>query len=542
MAFNFFANMNPLSAAAPAYDKAKWQTKVAPSNSLDNNQRQASLNNALRNIQGAGFVGGTARLLGDYVNNITKPSASSRNQGTPYNREQYMKAVGQQDLRNIEDKYGNTAITQPEDVFNAAPSTKKSAQRFGTDQEKSMREASQQVASINPEVESAKKTYEKAMGNIKENTPAKEYGSKADLDVFNKYNAAGPAMSNAAFVLRSVDESGNPLNKKSEETEATSPEEAAAEAYGQDTTAAVIDPATGQAIPYSDLTLAGQQLAADDYAGHAAAQYLYGTEGLYDKYGDDWSKFQREGTYDEWQAALSDPRMAQYFTNITTDKDFLDDNGNFDFDKYWQHAVTLDAMNTPELSDRDFALVYGDSSGVLNANNMWRRDMMQNSPAMYGLSIDTNAEYPAEYQQYLNSLAQGENAPIYQDENGNMYYNGFGDNGLNNDQLLSLLNMQTMQDAMMTYGTPDAYSLNEANMLANMPGWNTTYSDEAAEGYSNNYGMPENFDLKTYNPYALNPNQLYYMLNGGDQVYDPTGYIMNEYMNTPAGLYYTRNS
>lgn len=481
--------------------------------------------------------------LKSYVSPYIKNNQSDfgRGQGTPYNREQYMKAVGQQDLRNIEDKYGNTAITQPEDVFNAAPSTKKSAKRFGTDQEKSMREASQQVASINSEAESAKKTYEKAMGNIKENTPAKEYGSKADLDVFNKYKAPGPAMSNAAFVLRSVDESGNPLNKKSEGTGAASPEEAAAEAYGQDTSVAVIDPVTGQTIPYSDLTLAGQQLAADDYAGHAAAQYLYDT--LNGKYGDDWSKFQREGTREEWQAALNDDRLKQYFTDVLTDEDFIDEaTGEFDFDKYWNHAIFLDAMDTPTLSDRDFNLIYGNSAGVLNANDMWRAQQMMANPDRYGIAVDTSADIPAEYQEYFDILSQGENSPLYQDESGNVYYGGFGENGLNQDQLTSLLNMQTLQDSAMTYGIPDAYSLDEMNMLSQMPGWNMTYADEAGEGYSNNFGMPDNLDLKTYNPYALTPTQLYYMLNGGDQVYDPTGYIMNEYMNTPAGLYYTRNS
>lgn len=504
--------------------------------------------------------------LHEAAKNIRQIAQTGRNRATPS-----LNDKSQRGLLSLQQTRGNAALLRPDVVYNAASSP--DADIFGT------RNANANIAAdyFNPSAassnvanlmkadeaekenlklpgsgestgqEAAKSAYGTAMRNIKnkKTTADRPWGSENTVKYGTDQEISMRQASNQLFggdydteqQKKAEAEAAEAANAKSK-----SPEEAAAEAYGQDTTASVIDPTTGQAIPYSDLTLAGQQLAADDYAGHAAAQYLYGTEGLYDKYGDDWSKFQREGTYDEWQAALSDPRMAQYFTNITTDKDFLDENGNFDFDKYWQHAVTLDAMNTPELSDRDFALVYGDSSGVLNANNMWRRDMMQNSPAMYGLSIDTNAEYPAEYQQYLNSLAQGENAPIYQDENGNMYYNGFGDNGLNNDQLLSLLNMQTMQDAMMTYGTPDAYSLNEANMLANMPGWNTTYSDEAAEGYSNNYGMPENFDLKTYNPYALNPNQLYYMLNGGDQVYDPTGYIMNEYMNTPAGLYYIRNS
>ena len=537
MAFNFFANMNPLSAAAPAYNKAKWQTKAASSNSLDNNQRQSSLNNALKNIQGAGFVGGTAGLLGNYINNITKPSTSSRNQGTPYNREQYMKAVGQQDLRNIEDKYGNTAITQPEDVFNAAPSTKKSAQRFGTDQEKSMREASRQITAMNPEVQADKKIYEKAMGNIKENTPEKEYGSKANLDVFNKYAPAGPAASNAAFVLRSTDESGNPL--KEVEAAATASGETSPESYGSDNTAVVIDPATGQAVAWDDLTLAGQQLAADDYAGHAAAEYLYDT--LNGKYGDDWSKFQREGTKEEWQAALNDDRLKQYFTDVLTDEDFIDDaTGEFDFDKYWNHALFLDAMDTPTLSNRDLNLIYGNSAGVLNANDMWRAQQMMANPDRYGIAVDTSTEIPAEYQEYFNTLGEGENSPLYQDENGNVYYGGFGDNGLNQDQLTSLLNMQTLQDSAMTYAMPDAYSIDEMNMLSQMPGWDMTYANEAGEGYSNNFGMPENFDLKTYNPYALTPTQLYYMLNGGDQVYDPTGYVMSQYMK-PSELYYTRN-
>lgn len=526
-----------------------------------------------------------AKAAVDTGNNFRKQNLG-RGQGTPISSVDYRKSLldkgvaGKETLNSLKEKYNGTvgptsftgAINSVKNSYTPAPS------RFRNSREEYAAKAgSKALASAETkELEEDKSKYEEAMRNIKSaDRIAGNVKKRKQMENISENSMATPGahLSNLAWINRLSDDDFltqvNPFNipeaqdkvndslsQKTDEYSDTaiksspqiidsnsqSPEEAAAEAYGQDTTAAVIDPVTGQAIPYSDLTIAGQQLAADDYAGHAAAQYLYGTEGLYDKYGDDWSKFQREGTYDEWKAVLSDPRMAQYFTNITTDKDFLDENGNFDFDKYWQHAITLDAMNTPELSDRDFALIYGDSSGVLNANNMWRRDMMQNSPSMYGLSIDTNAEYPTEYQQYLNSLVQGENAPIYQDENGNMYYNGFGDNGLNSDQLLSLLNMQTMQDAMMTYGTPDAYSLNEANMLANMPGWDTTYSDEAAEGYSNNYGMPENFDLKTYNPYALNPNQLYYMLNGGDQVYDPTGYIMNEYMNTPAGLYYTRNS
>ena len=496
-----------------------------------------------------------------------KKTNMSRGEGTPFNKAQYNDAIGQQDRRNTLEsqrkKFGNAIFNNANAIYNAPlsagisqpakPSMTGKTQKQYEDEMARYKQASagneirakQQAAEEEKGREEDKSKYESAMGELKKlANPKPQYIYDNVLDVFNPWDeegntkAPGPHMSNIAFVQKAIDENtGKELAKQYNADLKTADTSNAVE----DEAGNIVDADTGLVIASDHegpWTLAGAELANDDYAGRAAAEYLYNNEALRDKYGDDWSAFQRNGTYDEWRAALEDQAMAQYFTDITNDRDFWTD-GAFDFDKYWRHAILLDTMDTPNLSDRDFKLVYGNSAGVLNANDIYRAQQMQANPDRYGLAVDTSADYPTEYADYFKTLSEGENAPLYYDENGNMFYGGFGDNGLSQDQLVSLLNMQALQDSALTYNIPDAYSLDEMNMLSNNPGWNTIYANSAVDdSYSNNFGMPENFDLNNYNPYMLNPNQLYYMLNGEGQAYDPAGYVMNTYM---PGLYYTRN-
>ena len=516
-------------------------------------------------------MAGITRQVLDYFGNIFAPYQEKATNSIQKNQNVQKLETGRRNL-------GPASITQPQTIYSAKPSSIASQPQKPSPTGKTKAEFEPENAKYEEDLERWEKAnqghksavrgrqnqyktqYEDVMGTIADEANAEpQYVYENIFDVFSPWDEKGnprkpgPHLSNIAWTQRLVsDEQGKELaDKYNEDLSSDLKEEAGAkekdtsseaEASPEiDMTETIIDPNTGEEISLADLTLAGHSIAADDYAGIASAKYLYEHPELYSKYGDDWSEFQRNGTYKEWQDLLNaelNPEMAQYFAYITGDKQFRDETtGKFDFDTYWQHAIGLDPMDVANLSDADRMMIYGDSAAAAQAMNDWRASMMENSPEAYALMLDP--DYDDQYGDFVDQYAQS--GAIFLDADNNAYFGGFGDGGLSHDQLVSLLNMQTMQDISMLpmYGG-NAYTLNELNSLSEDPGWNTVYGEEEAAGSSNDYGMPEGWaDNANYNPYAVNAAQLAYMLGMSDQVYDPTGYVMNAY--SPRGLYYTRN-
>lgn len=513
------------------------------------------------------ILNGVNKYSQSSINSARTPDVSNlgRGQGTAYNSSQYRNALNRQSLDSLESQrrdLGTGIFTNAKSIYNAPfssdvdqptkPSmTGKTKEQYENamgvyDTALASSDAiKQQEQSVKEERRKKNKSqYENAIGSIEESIlAAPQYVYNNVLDVFEPWDeegnprSVGPHLSNIAWTQRLVDEEegkelADEYNKDVDKTKLSGSGSASDDASGElDVTSTVVDPDTGEEIALTDLTLAGAELADDDYAGIAAAQYLYSHPELYAKYGDDWSKFQREGTYDEWKAVLNDITMQQYFTDLLNDEAFQTD-GEFDMDKYWEYALGLDMVDPEALSDRDFAYVFGNSAGVNNAINQYRAEMSMAHPDMYGLKVNPN--YGDEYSDFITNNQDS----FYTDNSGNYYYGGFGDTGLTEDQLVSLYNMQTLSDAAMTYQNPEAYSLGELNMLSRGAGWDTTYADEALNGYSNDFGVGDNFSFTDYNPYETDMRQIAAMVNGEAPVYDPAGYIMDYYM--PADLYYMR--
>ena len=139
---------------------------------------------------------------------------------------------------------------------------------------------------------------------------------------------------------------------------------------------------------FKDATLSGEDVKAGDWAGLHASEFLKDHDDW--GYGDDWGKFQAEGTYDQWKQALEDEKLKGSFSNITGDDRFQTD-GDFDFDKYWNHSNTINPEDYGTMSYDDWKLVNGGSGAQVNslnaylANNGWSPDVAMPTDEEYAL-------------------------------------------------------------------------------------------------------------------------------------------------------------
>lgn len=260
-------------------------------------------------------------------------------------------------------------------------------------------------------------------------------------------------------------------------------------------------------------TLSGKELAADDLAGLAAAQYL--ADNLGGKYGDDWGRFSLEGTYDEWEAALANEALAPYFTDITTDERFLLDNA-FDFDTYWNYANTLNPNDMGNMSYEDWKLLNGTSAGAMNSFN----------------SALVNNGYQLQIDPYIDAKGIPE-GQIPFDEETQTLLNSYGDplavdletmsmNGLSNDELVALLNAASMSYGARSGRAADNWTTDELAFLNSLEvtpqGFTVSRGNPQQVGY-HLFANPEYDYFDGRNPY--NPSY--------DDIWGPFKY--NEYDN-----------
>ena len=196
------------------------------------------------------------------------------------------------------------------------------------------------------------------------------------------------------------------------------------------------------------LTLSGQQLASDDLAGIAAAQYL--NNNLSDKYGDSWGRFQLEGTYDEWKDALADETLLPYLTDITGDQRFFVDDA-FNFDNYWDYTRGLNPQDYANMSYDDWKLLNGTSAGAMNSFNTALAD----SGYMYYVDPDFLSDaYGADEEGKLNFDDNGNPINAYGKPLGlGLAENGMGYIDADRDELIAMLN-----SAAMSYGARNGRS------------------------------------------------------------------------------------
>ena len=292
-------------------------------------------------------------------------------------------------------------------------------------------------------------------------------------------------------------------------------------------------------------TLQGERPDEDAAWDNYVAKYMFENPKIHERWGDDFNAFATVDPYDQeqkelWREYMANPETQQYYGYIMEDPRYQDENGNFDFDKWYDTSIyNVDWQNpAAEFSDNinDYTQIYGTSPLYANtvnaelasilANRLSDEDGTIGSRGMFAIDADAPAT-DDELNLAFDTLG------LMQDENGGGYITKGGD-VLTAPMLQSMLNQASMQGSIYAANNSDiadALTLNELNRLSAREegGWNAGYRYGAGDGYES-VQTPVGFDIASLQPYRLTPAQLSGLYNGSGYIPGYTEYAYDAYI------------